>query len=87
MPTTIIIHKVQDHDHWRNVYDAQAQLAEDAGRKSETVYRSVDDPNDVALIGTYETAEGFQSLMESEILRTVMGEAGVQGVPTIHIID
>lgn len=87
MATTIMIFKVKDYDHWRSVYDAQAKLGEKAGRQSETVYRSPDDPNDLALIGTFDTAAGFRSLVESEELRTVMAEAGVQGMPVTHIID
>ena len=87
MTTANIISQVEDYDHWRSVYDAQAERAADAGRKSENVYRNADDPNDIVLVGTWESAERFQALMESPELRAAFVEAGVQGAPVIHVID
>jgi FAD/FMN-containing dehydrogenase len=80
-------HKVADYAAWRQVYDAFGAERGPMGVIADAVYRSVDDPNDVTVWHDFATRAQAEAFMASAALRSAMERAGVQGAPTIWIVE
>jgi hypothetical protein len=52
----------------------------------DSVFQSVDDPNDVTVWHDFESAEEARAFVSSDALRRAMQEAGVQGQPEIWFV-
>lgn len=77
---------VEDYSHFRNVFDSHEDIRQAAGVTGHTVFRSVDDPNEVTIKLDFSTAEAAKAFAASEPLHEAMKEAGVQGPPTIWFV-
>lgn len=85
MTRLFVRHQVADYDAWRKVYDSFDRGA--LGVTHATVYRSVDDPNDLTVthdFGSIDDAKAFAGL---DALREAMGEAGVIGAPEMWFAE
>jgi hypothetical protein len=80
-----IHHEVKDYAAWRKAYDAFDGTRKILGVTAQTVYRSVDDPNDVTATHDFQTADKARAFAASPELRTAMEKAGVKGAPQIWI--
>jgi hypothetical protein len=76
-------HTVNDYNAWRKVYDAFADEQENAGVRSEAVYQSVDNPNDVTVLHDFVDIDAARAFVDSAMLREAMTSAGVQGQPQV----
>ncbi len=83
MARMYVRHQVADYAAWRQVYDAFDR--DSLGARAHAVYQAVDDPNDVTVWHDFDTREAAEAFVASDELKAVMGEAGVQGAPTILI--
>ena len=79
-----LIHSVPDYDRW-------AQVMREHGRQSPgvirtSVFRSVDDPNEVMVDVELDSLEAAQNLLPSEHeLRDLLDRAGVEIYPPVFI--
>lgn len=82
-------HKVEDYDKWRVIYDEAQSTAASMGQKNESsmVFKDIDDPNRVTVLGEFDTKENAEKFFGSEELKAAMQKAGVQGPPEIHFVD
>jgi hypothetical protein len=62
-------------------------MRQSAGVTAHTVYRSVDDPNEVTIKLDFQTAEEAKAIAASDGLHEAMKQAGVPGAPTIRFVD
>jgi quinol monooxygenase YgiN len=76
-------HTVNDYNAWRKVYDAFADEQENAGVRSEAVYQSVDNPNEVTVLHDFADIDAARAFVDSAMLREAMTSAGVQGQPQV----
>jgi quinol monooxygenase YgiN len=76
-------HTVNDYNAWRKVYDDFADEQENAGVRSEAVYQSVDNPNDVTVWHDFADIDAARAFVDSAMLREAMTSAGVQGQPQV----
>jgi quinol monooxygenase YgiN len=76
-------HTVNDYNAWRKVYDDFADEQENAGVRSEAVYQSVDNPNDVTVWHDFADINAARAFVDSAMLREAMKSAGVQGQPQV----
>jgi len=85
MVTVVVQHVCKDYDAWRPVFDEHATSRSGHGCKGEQVYRSVDDPNAVAVVMEWPSTDAAQGFMSDPSLADAMQRGGVVGPPTITI--
>jgi len=85
MATLFVRHTVADYATWRKVYDDFDTERKSLGVTSHGVYQLEGNANDVTAYHEFDTAEAARAFAASPRLKEVMGQAGVQGAPTIWI--
>lgn len=78
-------HTVVDFDAWKKGYDAYAPEQKKAGVLKKSVYRSVDNPNEVTVIHDFADVEKAKAFAASPDLAALMAKIGVQGKPQVWI--
>lgn len=88
MTRLFVRHTVKDYAAWRTAYDAfQEAQGHSMGITADTVYRSVENPNDITVSHDFDTLKSAQALAGSDQLREAMTQAGVVGAPQIWIVE
>ena len=85
MHTIIVHHTVKDFAAWKPHFDEHEGLRQKAGVKVREVLRSVDNKNQVTIVGETNDLKKAQAFFTSPELKEVMMKAGVVGPPTIVI--
>lgn len=79
----LISHRVKDFDAWLKVYDSEGRSARAAnGLADRALARDLDDPNTVYIAFIINDREKANARMQSEDLKKLMTDAGVEGPPT-----
>ena len=76
-------HEVADYSAWRKVYDGFDATRRKLGVTGQSVYRSVDNPNDVTVTHDFRSADKAKSFAASPDLKAAMEKGGVKGTPEI----
>jgi hypothetical protein len=87
MTTVIITHEVKNYSNWRKVYDADEVNRTKAGVNLTGVYRSVNNPNLITMVGEVPSVEVFTSFMSNPKLKEAMEQGGVIGLPDAKILN
>ena len=83
MATMFVKHSVADFTKWKKAYDGFDSERKSLGVTSHGVYQLDGDPNDVTVYHEFPTAEAANAFASNPRLKEVMGQAGVQGAPTV----
>ena len=87
MAIVLILHRVDDFDAWREVYDSVADLQKEGGVTAESFHRMAGDPDNILVIHHFDTVETAREFMSSPELRAAMARAGVKGEPRVEFFD
>lgn len=88
MTTAIVLHRVEDFEGWRPVYDAFDKTRQQSGVTHEEVLRSQDDPNLVIVRHDFEDRQTAKAFFEDAQLKQAMKKAGVDTSSLqIHITE
>jgi hypothetical protein len=87
MTRLFVRHNVADYRTWRKAYDDFDAERRKLGVTAHTVFRSIDDPNDVTVWHDFSTVESAKSFASGARLKEVMVKAGGQGVPQIWFVS
>ncbi|MFE5839965.1 hypothetical protein [Arthrobacter sp. NPDC056493] len=87
MAVSLVLHRVDDYDAWRKVYDSVAGLQKDGGVTNESVYRMDGDPNNVLVIHHFDTVDTAKAFFANPDLKDAMQRGGVQGEPRIEFFE
>jgi heme-degrading monooxygenase HmoA len=87
MPYIIIHHRVKNFDIWKPFFEKHGDLRKANGSKGGTVYRSINDHNEIITILHWENLDKARSFAQSDDLRKVMEQAGVIGKPDIYFLE
>jgi len=87
MSKVILTHRVKDYAKWRPIYDADVKRRNDAGWRNTTVYRPVDDPNNLFIIGEVDDPSKLQKMVSDPELAKVMEQAGVISKPEVTFLN
>lgn len=87
MTKVIVAHHVADYDRWYPVFKEHGEVRRSHGAQGHTVTRGLEDPNQVVVVNDFATAEGARAFMSDPSLPGVMERAGVDGAPTIYLVD
>jgi hypothetical protein len=79
-----VIHPVPDYERWATVV-RENQGKSVPGVVSVSLYRSVDDPNEVMLDVDLESPEVSVELLKSENFRDLLDRAGIEIYPPVFI--
>lgn len=83
MDTLFVRHPVAGYAEWRRLYDTIGPMQNAGGVLTDSVYQSVDDPNDVTVTHEFKTIEAARAFVSSPELRDAMEKSGVSGPATI----
>lgn len=87
MSKVILTHRVKDYAKWRPIYDADEQRRQNAGWKNVTVYRPINDPNNIHMIGEVDDPSNLDKMVSDPELGKLMEEAGVISKPEIIVLN
>lgn len=87
MATKIVLsHRVKDYSQWRPGFDSDEARRAAAGIKVEGVYRSLDDENNVTIIGTVEDPAVMRQMFDNPEMQQIMEQAGVISKPEMMMM-
>ena len=76
-------HEVADYGVWRKAYDSFAPTQKKMGVFSQSVYRGIENSNDITVIHDFKSFEKAKAFAASPELKAAMEKAGVKGAPQI----
>ncbi|MEY4961144.1 MAG: hypothetical protein RL610_1323 [Pseudomonadota bacterium] len=76
-------HDVADYALWKKGYDGFANYRKTHGVIHESVYQSIDNPNDITVILDFNNINEAKAFAASEELKANMSKLGVKGTPQI----
>lgn len=79
-----IIHNVPDFERWRTAVFTNP-TEDRPGLLRLSVYRSLDDPNEVMVDLEFDSAEAAKAVLRSVDLRDVLDRAGIEVYPPVFI--
>ncbi|HMK91911.1 MAG TPA: antibiotic biosynthesis monooxygenase [Thermoleophilia bacterium] len=83
----IVQHEVRDYGAWKPVFDEHGVVRRQHGATGHTVYRSLDDPNDVTIVTEFPTREQAEAFASDPSLREAMARGGVISEPVITWVE
>lgn len=83
----VALHEVADYIAWKAVFDEHKPLREGAQIEDWVIDAGRDNPNLVAVISKVNDLDAAREFVQSEDLKQVMQEAGVQGEPQINFVE
>lgn len=86
MPHLLIQHRVADFATWKSHYDNHASARANAGLTDISVMQSLDDPNLVVALHSFDDLAKVQAFGSSPDLKAAMQAAGVVGEPSVHFL-
>ena len=78
---------VEDYVAFRQAYDNAEEIRQSAGSTGTTVYRSVENDDEVTVRIEFPTADAAKAYSTSRELRDCMREVGVQGPPMVWFVN
>jgi heme-degrading monooxygenase HmoA len=78
-------HEVTDYATWRKAYDGFASVQKKNGVVAQSVWQSVDNPNEVTVTHDFKTVEKAKAWLALPELKAAMEKGGVKGEPHIWI--
>jgi hypothetical protein len=83
----VVSHRVADFEAWKNVFDGDADRRAQAGIVKSHINRSADDANQLSVYLGGTDREALEGFLNDDALKAKMKEAGVQGPPTIRLME
>lgn len=87
MAIVTIRHSVGDYAKWKAGYDQGKSMVKSRGGKRQTLYKNVDNPNELIVVTEVDSLENARKFVQSEDLKNAMQNAGVIGAPTITFLE
>ena len=87
MPYALVQITFEDYEKWREVFEEAVSLRESYGSIGVQIFRRVDRPNEVVILGEYEDLERAGQLFQSQEFREATRRAGVVGRPEVSFLD
>ena len=87
MPYAIVRLSVADFEQWKTVFTEAGALRKSFGSRGVTAYRSLEQPNDVVILGDYADLARARQLFQSDEFRAATQRAGVTAPPQVTFAD
>lgn len=87
MATVAVLHKVNDYEAWKQVFDEHGENRQKYGCTGHRVCRAADDDLNILVLTEWPSMEAAQAWAADPSLREAMGRAGVAGAPRIEFFE
>jgi heme-degrading monooxygenase HmoA len=87
MAHIMVHHRVEDFETWKKVFDEHANERAAAGCTGGELFQCSDDPNDVVIRLSWDSAENARAFTLSENTRETMAKGGVIDEPVIVFLN
>jgi len=87
MVYVFVQHEVADYDAWKPGFDEHDETRLEYGQQGYQLFRAADDPNNVYMIGEFDSMENAQAFLEESDVREKMAELGVKGEPQVAFLE
>jgi len=87
MAYILVRQNVEDYGKWKQAFDAHQSFRSENGSKGGKVFQSANDPNEVFVLLEWESIESLRKFSQSESLKEAMKQAGVVGMPDVHLLE
>jgi hypothetical protein len=87
MTRLIVRHQVEDYGSWRTGYDDAKGLRDEMGVQHDSIFRGVDDGDDVTVTHDFASADAAKTFVGDPRLADAMKRLGVTGEPEIWIVE
>jgi quinol monooxygenase YgiN len=85
MHHVLIIHEVADYEAWKKVFDAAADIRQEAGERSYQVLRYDSDPRKIVHFSAWTSHAAARAFFESPRLVRIREKAGVRAPEFIYL--
>lgn len=85
MSFVLIIHRVDDYQAWKQVFDGAAAMRKGAGEKSYRVLRDQHVPNKVVHFAKWNSLDNARAFFESSELAELRRRAGVHAPEFLYL--
>ena len=85
MQFVLIIHEVANYEAWKKVFDAAADIRQEAGERSYQVLRYHDDSNRIVHFSAWTSIADAKCFFESPKLVQIREDAGVKAPEFIYL--
>lgn len=87
MPFALVRLTVQDQASWKPVFEQAAELRKKFGSVGVHAYAKTDSPNEIVILGEYDTLDHARQLFQSAEFREATQRAGMIGAPEVTFLD
>jgi len=87
MATVFVTHHVKDFDVWRPFFDEEKDARNDAGIRLLSMYRGVQDPNEISILFEVDDLDVMNKLMSSDEMQDKVKESGVDSEIKVTIMN
>lgn len=87
MVTVILTHRTRDFDTWKQAFTQGRAKREQYDIRIQGVYRSLQDPNMVTIVSQIASPDVLQRFMADPEQQALMQQAGVEGAPTVQMLE
>jgi uncharacterized protein (DUF1330 family) len=87
MTTALILHRVNDFDTFKQVYDCVAPMQVAGGVTTQAVHRMAGDPDNLLVIHEFDSLDCARAFFADPHLCDAMVRGGVKGEPRIEFFD
>ena len=87
MIKTLMYHKVQDFNKWKEAFEAFADTRKAAGELDFSIGTLQNEPNTAYVINSWESVKHFEAFVGADELKVAMGAAGVLEAPHTIILE
>lgn len=87
MTYVLVMHKVEDYDKWKSLYDDNSAMRKAYGSKGALVFHNANDHKSMVVVTEWENMEKAKGFGESEDLKLTMQKAGVIGRPAVYYLE
>jgi heme-degrading monooxygenase HmoA len=87
MTYVLVIHKVEDYDKWKKVFDEHGKIRKAKDSKGATIFQDATDPSQLVIISEWDNLEKAKNFAEADDLKTAMQKAGVTSQPIVYYLE
>jgi quinol monooxygenase YgiN len=85
MQYVLIIHKVEDYETWKKIFDNAADIRKEAGERSYQVLKYDNEPNKIVHFSAWTSISNARAFFESPELVKIREKAGVKTPEFIYL--
>jgi heme-degrading monooxygenase HmoA len=78
---------VQDQAKWKTVFAEAQELRKKYGSKGVRAFAKTDNPNEIVILGEYESLDQARQLFQSQEFRDATQRAGTVGAPDVTFLE